>query len=601
MKRLPVLLLLVVLGVGVMPGVASAALVVYPSGTINLPIPDLTTVFDEIIVGDSGVIIDLDVAVVITHTYVGDLIVTLTHVDTGTAVTIMNHQCSSLDSINATFDDEGSALVCPASGSVIPDNPLAAFDGESIGGTWRLTVEDGWGADAGTLVSWALHFEVQGEPGLTIVKDATPGDNTPFAFDCAVGIPNGNDITGRQAAGDCDFMLRDPSDSQEALPAGVYTITELVPAGWRLDNIVCDGGQVRRDGPTLVVSAINEPVTCTYYNSGSGRIIVNKVVSPVDAPAGLFGFVPSWGPGFSLAGGGSHDSGLISAGVYSVSEVLPLAEGWSLASAFCDDNSSPAAIGVSAGETVTCTFNNRYQPPEEEPSGSLTIAKLTVPAGGAGFGFDAGSLGGFTLDHGGSQLFDGLAAGSYTVTETPAAGWEFEDVSCFSAAGTVVNYEVVGAGVMVDLAEGQDVTCRFANRGEDTVGPEGSLTILKVTVPAGGTGFAFDAGALGAFSLDDGGSKVFTDLAAGAYVVTETPAADWEFASVECDALDSVVDGASVTVNLAEGEAAVCTFTNGELPYTGSSLWLPLLLAGLAALLMGLGAWVVGLMKGARA
>jgi hypothetical protein len=40
----------------------------------------------------------------------------------------------------------------------------------------------------------------------------------------------------------------------------------------------------------------------------------------------------------------------------------------------------------------------------------------------------------------------------------------------------------------------------------------------------------------------------------------------WEFASVACDALDYTTDGSSVTVNLAEGEAAVCTFTNGGLP-----------------------------------
>jgi len=59
---------------------------------------------------------------------------------------------------------------------------------------------------------------------------------------------------------------------------------------------------------------------------------------------------------------------------------------------------------------------------------------------------------------------------------------------------------------------------------------------------------------------------------------------------VECTALDWEQSGASVSVNLAEGEAAVCTFTNGQLPYTGSRpLMLPLLIAGLWALLMGLG------------
>ena len=58
---------------------------------------------------------------------------------------------------------------------------------------------------------------------------------------------------------------------------------------------------------------------------------------------------------------------------------------------------------------------------------------------------------------------------------------------------------------------------------------------------------------------------------------------------MECTVADYEVDGASVTVNLAEGEAVVCTFTNGELPYTGAQpLNLPLVVAGLAALFMGM-------------
>jgi hypothetical protein len=444
-------------------------------------------------------------------------------------------------------------------------------------------------------------------PNLIIVKEATPADDTPFLFDCGYETPNGtvppDGLVAFQAAEDCDFTLRDPSDPSESLYGYAYTITEVVPAGWKLDDVVCEGGLAEWmvDGPTLTVFGIEQgPLVCTFHNSAYGFISVRKVTSPVDAPVGVFAFAPSWGPVFSLGGGEQTVAMAVPAGVYSVSEVLPLGEGWSLASAFCSDGSSPAAIGVSPGETVTCTFNNRYQPPEEEPEGSLTILKMTSPAGGAGFVFD-GTLGGFILDHGGSQLFDGLAAGEYAVSESLPAGWEFEAVTCYTAPGAAVDYDVVGAGVLVRLAEGQDVICKFANREEETVGPEGSLTVIKRTVPAGGVGFTFDAGPLGMFVLDDGGVETFTDLAAGAYVVSESPAADWEFASVECEALDWVADGSSVTVNLAEGEAAVCTFTNGELPYTGSSAWLPVLLTGLATVLMGLGVWVFGLLRRAEA
>jgi len=91
---------------------------------------------------------------------------------------------------------------------------------------------------------------------------------------------------------------------------------------------------------------------------------------------------------------------------------------------------------------------------------------------------------------------------------------------------------------------------------------------------------------------------VFTDLAAGAYTITEAAHAEYAFAEVSCEALDWVADGSSVTVNLTEGEAAVCTFINGELPYTGSQPFtMPFLIAGLWAVLMGLGMLVWGRMR----
>jgi hypothetical protein len=109
-----------------------------------------------------------------------------------------------------------------------------------------------------------------------------------------------------------------------------------------------------------------------------GRIIVKKAVSPVGAPVASFGFHTSFGD-FSLAGGESFDTDkTLPMGVYSVAEMLPLGAGWSLASAFCDDGSSPAAIGLSEGETVTCTFNNRYEETTTTTE-ETTTTTTTVP------------------------------------------------------------------------------------------------------------------------------------------------------------------------------------------------------------------------------
>jgi len=234
--------------------------------------------------------------------------------------------------------------------------------------------------------------------------------------------------------------------------------------------------------------------------------------------------------------------------------------------------------------------------PEEltsSPTASLTITKDAVPlAGGEAtvFAFE-GTLGGFTLGDGESVTFAELAPGDYTVSEIVPAGWVLDGITCLG-----VEPVMSGASMTITLLQGQPAACTFASHQERVAGPGASLAIVEQTAPAGGEGLAFDAGALGAFTLADGESQVFGDLAPGTYVVAQAgPGADWPLRSVECTAGDYQVEGGSVTLHLAEGEAAVCTFVNGsgELPQTGlGEFLLPLLIAGVWVLLVGLGATV---------
>jgi subtilisin-like proprotein convertase family protein len=71
-----------------------------------------------------------------------------------------------------TFDDEAAAPIFtvesqtgPITGSWSPLDSLAALDGEDPNGTWRLTVLDRVGGDAGELRRWQLaHTEASGTP-----------------------------------------------------------------------------------------------------------------------------------------------------------------------------------------------------------------------------------------------------------------------------------------------------------------------------------------------------------------------------------------------------------------------------------------------------
>ena len=149
-----------------------APLIVCSTPSLAIPDDNPTGVTDSLTVGALGSILDLNVAITATHTWVGDLFFALEHVDTGTSVTIIDrpgkpasyYGCDGYD-IDATLDDEAATPVedeCASttpsiSGSFFPSNPLSGFDGQGMTGTWTLTVSDNAGYDTGTLDRWCLH------------------------------------------------------------------------------------------------------------------------------------------------------------------------------------------------------------------------------------------------------------------------------------------------------------------------------------------------------------------------------------------------------------------------------------------------------------
>jgi hypothetical protein len=103
-----------------------------------------------------------------THTWVGDLRFQLIKVS-GPTVTAFDRPgvpastfgCNS-DNLDNFLDDEGAGgaveTACPVAAGVTytPNNPLSAFDGQSLNGTWRLNSADLAASDTGTLVQWCI-------------------------------------------------------------------------------------------------------------------------------------------------------------------------------------------------------------------------------------------------------------------------------------------------------------------------------------------------------------------------------------------------------------------------------------------------------------
>ena len=100
-----------------------------------IPIPDRNTIRDSITVEQSGTATSVSVAVDITHTYIGDLVIDLIAPD-GTTRTLHDRTGYETDDIDQTY---------------APD-----FGGVGIAGDWTLRVRDSAGGDTGTLNGWTL-------------------------------------------------------------------------------------------------------------------------------------------------------------------------------------------------------------------------------------------------------------------------------------------------------------------------------------------------------------------------------------------------------------------------------------------------------------
>jgi subtilisin-like proprotein convertase family protein len=168
---------------------------VYNSTNVPISLPNgVASINSNLNVSGGGTIADVNFTVNMSHVWVGDIGMTLSH--NSTNVTVLDrpgvpastYGCSG-DNVVATLDDEASLPVenqCAGStptisGTFTPNNALSAFDGQSSTGTWTLTVNDYYtSADAGTLNSWSLEICTAGA-GPTPTNTSVPptATNTP--------------------------------------------------------------------------------------------------------------------------------------------------------------------------------------------------------------------------------------------------------------------------------------------------------------------------------------------------------------------------------------------------------------------------------------
>ena len=137
----------------------------FPSTDTPLALPDLATTTSTLTVAPitgNPTVVSVRVGLNITHTFDGDLRITLI-APNNTSVVLSNQNGGGGQNYTGTFfDDNASTAIAsgtpPFTGSFRPESPLSAFAGGPASGTWRLQIQDLAGADVGTLLNWTLEL-----------------------------------------------------------------------------------------------------------------------------------------------------------------------------------------------------------------------------------------------------------------------------------------------------------------------------------------------------------------------------------------------------------------------------------------------------------
>ncbi|MBY5162498.1 DUF11 domain-containing protein [Salsipaludibacter albus] len=243
---------------------------------------------------------------------------------------------------------------------------------------------------------------------IVIVKNVEGADGT-FEF-TGDWTPDGSEVTfpvtTMGGTGSETFVDVDP---------GEYTVSEVDPYPDYIAEAISCIGDVEGDDSSVdgLVGTINldpgEIVTCTFGNTETATVVVDKVTDPADDPTAFdFQFGPLDGDAtdFVLADADAPEVfGGLAPGDYLLDELVP--DGWVLTDVTCSPeqfvDGTQATITVEAGDTVTCTYTNSGR-------GDLVIDKTVTSLVEPG---DAS----FTVTYDLVVTGDSAVAEPYTVTD----------------------------------------------------------------------------------------------------------------------------------------------------------------------------------------
>jgi uncharacterized repeat protein (TIGR01451 family) len=175
-------------------------------------------------VSTSFTVSDVNIGVLMAHTYRGDLVLTLVS-PSGTRVAFANRIGGQADNYNALADDQSSTAISsytandtitavpPYNNTFIPSSALSAFNGQNANGTWTLEICDAAAQDSGTFQQADLYLT------------AAPTSYADLSLSQSVSSTAPNDLAA------ISYTLTVTNSSTSNLTSTGIVVRDLLPTG----------------------------------------------------------------------------------------------------------------------------------------------------------------------------------------------------------------------------------------------------------------------------------------------------------------------------------------------------------------------------------
>jgi uncharacterized repeat protein (TIGR01451 family) len=258
-----------------------------PAATIAIPdngcAAGATSIVRTINVPTSYLVSDVDIGILISHIYRGDLRIILTH--GATSVILFNRTGGGADNLNVTFDDEATGglialhnttdpLTPIYNSTKIPAAALSAFDGQDAIGAWTLSICDGAVTDTGAYIRSTL--TIRSAPA--IYADLS----------LAKTVSNAAPAVG----GTTDYTLSVTNSATSNATATGVTVRDILPAGTTFNSVVSGFGTYSNASGIWTVGSVPIGITRSIVirvnvTAGAGANILNTAEITASSVADL--------------------------------------------------------------------------------------------------------------------------------------------------------------------------------------------------------------------------------------------------------------------------------------------------------------------------